>query len=412
MPLAFIDDTGIHVPRQDEVLAYINSIFYGVYGADIDISPSTDDGQRIGILSEALSDLFQLAVDIFNSRSPAGARGAALARLVKINGITKKDPAPSVGTVTLTGIPGSIVPAGSLVGNALPGVAATFATVVDATIGGGSTVDVGVQSTATGPIPGDVDDLSVVLTVIPGWTSVTNAAAVILGNTGETDAQLRVRRAASVALSSIGILDGLEAALLQVPGVLQARVWENPEDTTQTLAGGPTLAPHAIEVMTIDGDPAVIAQTIWEKRSLGVTMVGGTTVAHVDSQGVSHDIRFDTIGGGITLAPIYVEVHTAVALSPTEKALVAAAIAARGGGTLTVNGVALPGAQIGEAVSVSDIYDAITALKFSSLPNLKVGKIFIGLAPSPTLEDDIALAYNQIATFDPSVNVTTTFVSP
>jgi uncharacterized phage protein gp47/JayE len=416
MPLIYVDDNGFHRASRDDLRAYLEATFKGIHGPNIDLSSEVLDGQLVDALADEWDSIFSLAEQVYRMRSPAAATGAGLARLVQINGIKKQDPAPSVGTVTLTGVPGSIVPAGSLVGNAQPGVAATFATVADATIGGGGTVDVAVQSTNTGPVPGDDGDLSVVLTLVPGWTSVTNAAPVLLGNAGETDAKLRTRRAASVALSSVGILDGLEGALLQVPGVLQARVRENPEDTTQTLIDGAALAPHAIQAMVIGGDPAAVAQTIWEKRSLGVTMVGGTTVAHVDSQGVSHNIKFDTLGGGINEAPIYVEIHTATPLSSDDQGAIAQAIAQRGGGTLTVNEVVLPGSQIGEGVSVSDVYDAITALKFSSLPSLKVGKIFIGLAAWPTVEDDIPLAYNEIAawapTVDPDVGAQIKFVSP
>jgi uncharacterized phage protein gp47/JayE len=409
MPLIYIDDTGIHAARQDEILAYLQSVFKGIYGVDIDLATETPDGQFIGVLSEVWSDIFQVTVEVFNGRSPAGAIGAALARLVKINGITKKDPAYSSTTVTLGGINGSPVPAGALIGNSQPGVTATFKTLVDGVVGGAA---VPVQATVAGPIPGSAGDLSVPLTVVPGWTTVTNASGVALGTTGETDAVLRARRTASVALASIGILDGLEAALLQVPGVTQARVRENPEDTTQSLADGGTLVAHAIEAMVIGGDPAAIAETIWRKRSLGVTMVGGHVQSVTDSQGVAHDIKFDTLGSGIIGKPIYVEVHTATALSGDVQIQVAQAISDRGNGLLKINDVTLPGSQIAETVSVSDIYDAITALKFSTLPDLKVGKVFIGLAPSPTLEDDIPMAFNWIATWDPGVSVQTTFVSP
>jgi uncharacterized phage protein gp47/JayE len=403
MPLIYIDDTGIHAARLDEIKAYVESVLRGIYGLDIDLSTETTDGQLVGTLSEVWSDILQVCVQIYNARSPAGATGAALARLVKINGVTKKDPAPSTGTATLTSAStttaGVLVPAGSRLANAQPGVAATFMTTADATIpAGGGTVDVGIQSTVNGPIPGNAGDLTNIITVIPGWASVTNAADVTLGTTGETDAQLRTRRAASVALPSQGIVDGLRAAILQLSGVEQCIVRENPEDTVQTLADGGTLAPHAIQVIVKGGDHAEIAKTIWLKKSAGVTLVGAITATVTDSQGVDHDIKLDDP----TPTPIYVKVNTTSALSGDVQTAVKNSIVARGQGLLKLTGVPLPGSQIGEDVSVSDIYQAIAVLSVTTVPGLKVNEIDIGTSPSPTTDTPVAIAFDHIATWDPA----------
>lgn len=402
MPLIYQDETGVHAARLDEIKAYIESALRGIYGADIDLSTETTDGQLVGTVAEVWSDIIQFGVATYNARSPAGATGAALARLVKINGVTKKDPAPSTGVVTLTGTPGSPVPAGSRIGNALPGVAAAFVTTADATIGGGGTVSgVAIQSTTNGPIPGNAGDLSVILTPVPGWTGVTNPADVTLGTTGETDAQLRARRAASVALPSQGIVDGLRAAILQLEGVEQCVVRENPEDSIVTLDDGGTLAPHAIQVIVKGGDHQEIADAIWLKKSAGVTMVGAVTVTITDSQGVDHDIKLDDP----TPTPIYVKVNTTSALSSDVQQKIKDAIVARGQGLLTLNGVPLPGSQIGEDVAVSDLYEAITALATTTVPGLKVNEIDIGTSPSPTTTTPVAIAFDHIATWSTS-NIT------
>lgn len=398
MPLIYIDSLGIHAAREDEVLAYLQSIWKGIFGAEIDLETESPDGQLTGVLSEIFSALMQVQVQIANGRSPAGAIGAMLARLVKINGVTKKDPAPSSGLVTLTGTAGAIVPSGSKIGNAVPGVTATFITTANATIGGGGSVaGVPIVSTTNGPIPGNAGDLSVILTMAPGWATVVNPADVTLGNTGETDAQLRARRAASVALPSQGIVDGLRAAILQLPTVEQCIVRENPEDTVQTLDDGGTLAPHAIQVIVKGGDHQKIADTIWLKKSAGVTLVGGTTVTVADSQMVDHAIKFDEPPAA---TPIYVTVNTTVALSSDVQTAVKNAIADRGQGKLTINGVPLLGSQIGEDVSVSDVYQAIAYLSVTSIPTLKVNEIDIGTAPSPTTDTPVSIAFDHIATWD------------
>ncbi len=176
----------------------------------------------------------------------------------------------------------------------------------------------------------------------------------------------------------------------------------------------PLVCVRRVDRIELKNPDAAIAQTIWVRKSLGVTTVGLHTETVTDTQGVPHNIKFDVPGDGIFDKPIYVEVHTATPLSSDDQATVIKAIADRGKGLLPINGEFLPGSQIGETVSVSDVYDAITALKLTSMPSLKVGKIFIGLSASPTLEDDIPMFYDWIATWDATVGVGahTTFASP
>lgn len=406
--MTYIDSLGFHRTRLDEYLASIQAGVRGIYGANANLDPDTADGQYLGVFAEAISDLAGILEQSYNGRSPAGAIGAGLARLVRINGVTKKEPAFSEAPVTLGGVPGTFIPAGSLVGSSSDATL-KFATAADYTLDGGGAATGQAKAQVAGPIVATAGALDTPLTVISGWTTVTNSADATLGTTGETDAQLRARRAASVALPSQAILDGLEAALLQLPGVEQALVRENPEDTTQTLADGGALTAHSIEVLVKGGDNLQIAQTIWLKRSLGVTMVGLHTETITDSQGVDHVINFDIPSAGIFEKPIYVEVHTAVALSGDAQTMVRQAIADRGNGLMSVNGTPLPGSKIGETVAVSDVFEAITVLKATTLPTLKVSKVFISIAPSPTTGDDLTMFYDWLPTWDAG-NVT--FASP
>lgn len=101
----------------------------------------------------------------------------ALSRLIEQ---FKKDPAErSTATLTLSGTPGTIVPAGSLIKHNLSG--AEFQTVAPATIGGGGSVDVGAESILYDAISANIGTLTVIQTPVAGWASVTNAAAAVLG---------------------------------------------------------------------------------------------------------------------------------------------------------------------------------------------------------------------------------------
>lgn len=402
MPLCYIDGLGFHRSRLDEILAYYEASVRGIFGSEIDLAPDSPDGQWIGRLSQDVSDFIQVLEDTYNARSPSGAKGAQLARLVRLNGITKNPPAYSTGTVTASGTSGTVIPAGSRIANETDATA-IFETQEEATVGGigTGTVDISVKATVTGAVPGDAGTLTVPMTVISGWDSVTNADDVTLGDDGETDGELRARRARSVAGPSQGIVDGLYAALADLDDVQDVTVRENQEDTTQTLADGGTLAAHAVEVVIEGGDDQEIADTIWLRKSAGVTMVGTTEQDIEDSQGVTHTMRYTRPDA----VPIYVEVQSPAAIPLEQQTLIQNAIVARGKGELSLGTTTFPAIKGGENVAVSDIYQAIAVLAVTTIPGLKVGSIMIDRSAFPASDADVVIDYDERASWA-AVNIT------
>jgi uncharacterized phage protein gp47/JayE len=372
-----ITDEGFVRTRLDERLAALESAVRGIFGSDIDLAPETPDGQLLGIFAEAIADIDELAEAVYNGRSPAGARGAALSRLVRLNGITRKAAQFSTATVTFSGTPGTVIPIGSLVGST-DDPTAIFATIAALTISGAGTVSGTVRATVAGAVPAPAGSLTLVQTVISGWTGANNVASAGLGTDVEKDPPLRVRRAGSVAIPSQGILDGLYAALLQVPDVTRVAVFENPTDVVDVNG----LPRHSIQVIVQNGDLVAIAQAIWLKASLGVTKVGVIEHGVVDSQGITQVMRFDRP----IEAPVFVTV-----LMPTIPGLATidilkAAIVAWG----TEN------SQIGSDVIWSQLF-----IPLNTVPGLDIVNVFLGLSAGPTDPANLSISYNAIATWDP-----------
>jgi hypothetical protein len=102
---------------------------------------------------------------------------------------------------------------------------------------------------------------------------VDNTGGVtVQGADEETDAALRYRRSVSVANPSSGGLDGLMGALLAVENVLYAKVYENNTSVGDTYG----IPAHSIWAVVDGGGITGIAQTIYERRSLGCGMYYGT----------------------------------------------------------------------------------------------------------------------------------------
>ncbi|HKS94986.1 MAG TPA: baseplate J/gp47 family protein [Terriglobia bacterium] len=395
MIVATIDSTGFHRPRLDEILSDLTSELQGIYGQDVDTSDSSPDMIWLNANAERIDAINQLAESVYNARSPAGSIGAGLSRLVKLNGIQRKTDAFSEAPITLSGTPGTVIQAGSIISHeddpTITGT--TDPNGGSLTIGGGGTVTGTWVASSPGPVLASANKLTVIGTVIGGWNSVTNTADASPGSLAETDPQLRTRRSASVAIPAQSILDGMFASISAVDNVVHARVWENPEDVPLAMPGGGTLPPHSMNVIADGGTAADIAAAIWLKKTGGVTLVGAQTQDIVDAQGETHTMKYDRPID----ADIYISIVTSEPIGSGTQTLIKNAIVAWGASTNTTDGVANSGYNIANDVIWSQIF-----IPINTIPGLSVSDLAIGLAPAPTGHADLVIPFNAISRWDAS----------
>lgn len=377
----FIDDLGFHRVRLDQRKAAVEASLQGIFGSDIDLTPGSPDEQFAGIIAEAFADVDAIAEAVFTGRSAAGAVGTGLARLVRLNGIQQQPATFSTAPVVLSGTNGTLVPAGSIINsNTVPPTA--WQTTTDLTIGSLGTVSGTIQATVGGPILGIAGTLNQVMTVISGWTGVTNPTDALVGKNAETDAALRLRRAAAVAFPSQALIDGIAPAIRNIAGVVSAICYENNSDIVDARG----LPPHSTNLIVAGGDPSLIAAAYWAKRSCGATMVGGTSITIVDGQGFSQVVKFDRP----TPTTIYVTVHLSSDPGPViRNAIITAIVTA---------GLALP---IGAKV----VWGSIFPIVLGQLPvGTTITSVFMGTAPAPSLQADVVIGVNSISSWDPTLN--------
>lgn len=83
-------------------------------GESINLLPSSVLGQIVGIQSEQLEEVWELAEGVYNSRYPYTAEGKYLDNVVSITGITRQPGVKSKVDLTFLGTVGTIIPAGSV----------------------------------------------------------------------------------------------------------------------------------------------------------------------------------------------------------------------------------------------------------------------------------------------------------
>jgi len=292
--------TGFERKRLPDILEDLNAQLQQVFGSNINVSPESPEGQINGLLAESYANLWELIEFAYNAFDPSAATGETLSSLVTLNGINRLSATATRVTLTLAGTAGTLVPAGSIVSAPLTGI--QMATLDDAIISPGITVSADVNQ--TGPVIVLAASVSSIDMPINGWDSVTNIDAGLTGRNVETDIELRIRRAQSVARGAQNIIDSIFAEIASVDGVTNVLVLEN--DTDATSSEG--LPPHSFNAVVTGGVDQDIGDAIWLNKPVGILSFGATATTVLDSQSIIHTISFDRPD----IVPVFVRVTTEI----------------------------------------------------------------------------------------------------
>jgi len=276
---------------QDNLQAFLN-----IYGTNQYVTPDSAIYQLLSIISLKQSDT-NLALQLcYNQSSPQTAIGAGLDRQVKMNGLAREPFTYSTAVLTVSGASATTITNGFAQdqnGNlwSLP------TTTVIPTAG---FINVAATCTTPGAIAAEPGTINNINTPVPGWSTVTNAAAAVTGEPVESDSELRARQSISVALPSTTPLASTIAAILAAPGVIRVAPGyptpggpgssiENPTGATDSW-GNP---PHSVSMVVECTNTLTVATAIYNKKTIGCFTNGTTTVPVVDAvTGVTEDISF------------------------------------------------------------------------------------------------------------------------
>lgn len=297
--LVYIDDTGYHYADYPSFLTWIQDKYRGIYGADVYLEADSQDGQFLAVLAKSYYDLAAHGAATYNSFSPVTAQGLGLARVVKINGLTKQSASYSTVTLTVVGQAGTVITDGV----AQDTVGQKWLLPTPTTIPGGGSVDVVATAETIGAVTAEIGTVTSIFTPTLGWQTVTNAAAATPGSAVEEDAELRARQAVSTANPSLTVFDGTTGAVSNVSGVTKAKGYEN--DTASTDGNG--IPAHSICMVVAGGADADIAQAIQVHKTPGTGTFGDTSEVVYDSHGMPLTISFQravtaTISVRVTLS--------------------------------------------------------------------------------------------------------------
>jgi hypothetical protein len=286
VPKIEFTDAGLVIPAEADILAGVFADIDAAFGGGLNPALETPQGQLASSQTAVIADKNAEIANIVNQIDPRYASGRFQDAIGRFYFLDRKGATPTSVLATLTGIPGTIVPAATLAQDTSKN---TYALVGSVTIGASGIVTGEFQNVLSGPIPCPAGTLTKVYQAIPGWDAVSNAADGTLGADEESRADFEYRRQQSVAVNARGTLPAIYGEVFKQADVLDVYVAENTSYATQNFgATNYAMLPHSIYVAVVGGTDADVANAIWRKKDGGCDYNGNTSVTVTDDSGYSY----------------------------------------------------------------------------------------------------------------------------
>lgn len=380
----YISENGLIIADTSEILAEVQNEFKAAFGDDLIVTPDTPQGVLITGEVLARDGVVRNNAVLANQINPNFAGGVFLDAILALTGSERDKATRSVVTATLTGVPTTIIPEGAIA-ETIDGDQFSLASTVIIPLSG--TIEGTFYSVEFGPIAAAPEALSVVVSGVLGWETVTNDAAATLGRETQSDQAARGYRRNTLAIQGQGTPEAITSGLYAVEGVKSLQFRENKENSTQVI-DGITLVAHSVWACVDGGTDRAVASMLLQKKGGGTNWNGSVEIGIQDEySGQIYPVKFDR--------PTDVQVQTRITIrtgSPVSDpvATVRRAVLDYANGGLSDE----PGFATGSSVSPYEIGGAVNRVT----PPIFVTKVEVSFTePTAWTTDTIELELNEIA---------------
>lgn len=374
-PVFLVTETGISAPSYEEIYEYLKGRMWAIFGDDINLDADTQDGQMVGIVAAAISDVNAQAIAVYNAYNPTTAKGVALDFAVKVNGITRQAASHSQIDLRIVGQAGTHI----VNGVALDEAENKWNLPADVVVPPAGEITVTAIAAEEGNIRAPAGTVNRIGTPTLGWQTVENILAAEPGAPVQTDLELRVQQSKSTALPSVSLWEGIIGSLLTTAGVRRVSGIKNDGDTP-TTEGVPG---HSIAMIVDGGEVADIAKTIFLKKGEGVGTYGSTSYNYLDTYGFPNTIKFSRP----TVVPAYCKLTISPAadyLSSAEEEIKARIVA-------YINSL-----DIGESVNIARVLASAVKTDAGIVDErFSVEAITLGRSATAQTAASLAIAWNE-----------------
>mgnify|MGYP003302613640 CR=1 FL=1 len=279
---------------------------YAQNGETLNLDSNTPDGQLIEIISELGTVVRELITEVYNSCDPDKCVGSVQDNRYQINYLTRKAGAYTLQnvaitvnkTVTLQGLD-AMYNEPEAAAYALSDDNGNVWYLVDTTTLTSGTTTLEFRAKDMGEVIPTVGTITNQVTIVEGVTNVINSVgATSIGYEEESDSDFRIRRNVSTATRSENNADTIQANLLNLDGVIEAKVYQNKSNSTDSDG----IPAHSIWAIVEGGANKDIAEIIYANMGASGTK-GSVTVPITSSSLQTLNINFDRE----TVVPLYIK---------------------------------------------------------------------------------------------------------
>lgn len=380
--LTYLNERGVVVADTADTRNEVIAEFRALFGQDFPTDPETPQGKIITMLVQERDNTARASAEVANQINPAKAQDIFLDGIMALMG-GRRFPATrsTIPGVRLGGVPGTIIPSGSIV---IAESGAEFTTTITAILDSNGEFFLDVRAVNTGPIEVGVGELVTIAESILGWETVSNVNPAVVGRNVESNTRARNRRRNILALNTTSTNEAIISRLYNNPEIQSLSYRENYSPDTITI-DGVELQPHSIYVCINGGVDVDIAKALLDTKTIGGGFNGNEEVEITDPiSGQLYTMKFDRP----EVVPLFARVT--VAVSP-----VAAQIVVRQAVDLMTAGEIEgdDGLVVGRNVSPFEIAAAVNFVE----PSLFVKRVELSLDGSTWSTDEQVIAINQIA---------------
>jgi predicted RNase H-related nuclease YkuK (DUF458 family) len=308
VPKIQFTQAGLVVPAETDVLAGVQSDMNSAFGGGLNSALETPQGQLASSQAAIIGDKNNEFAYFVNQVDPQYATDRFQDAIARIYFLTRKAATSTAVVCTVSGITGTVIPAGTLAQDTSGN---TYINEGDVTIDSTGSVTANFQNVQTGPIACAAGTLTSVYQAIPGWSTITNPADGVMGSVVESRSDFEYRRKNSVALNSLGTLPSIYANVYDLANVLDVYALDNPKGIASFTGAisGTTLTVSAMA----DGATLVVGSVI-----TGTGVTAGTIITALNT-GTGGAGTY-TVNNSQSVSSVAM-MATAVAFGPTNYAL-------------------------------------------------------------------------------------------
>lgn len=275
----YIASTGTITTSTSTIQDEVNTEYKNAFGADLIVTPDTPQGVLITTEVLARIAVADNNAALANQINPQIAGGVFLDAIGMLTGIQRTPASNTIVNCDVTGVPGTIIPAGSVAQDSVQ--LTLFQSVSDVTIAINGTGNVNFSAVSTGAITVAATDLSVIVSGVLGWETVNNPAIQIsVGTATQSDAAFRLFRNQTLALQGDSLSQAIISGLLATDNVQGVSYLENISPST-VMISGVTMIGHSIYACVDGGTDADVAGVLNAKKSGGAAYNNGASMTPV-----------------------------------------------------------------------------------------------------------------------------------